>query len=1343
MKKVFKHTGMLLGIVFCFCFLLNLSAKAAEVTYDISQMEPFRSRTQQEIARDYEETINSQAAYVDRDEDSYYDVVPSLKAPYTGGQLKASTHQIMTNMTNFYRRLIGVSEIPIVSKHSNDLQVGAVCRNFEFAHALDDAKKPVDMEDSFWQQGANATHNILAMGYTPRGSITGWLDEGYSLRTGTFDTIGHRQMLLSYKTTGMDFGYAGNIAIGNRLGANGTTSLPYVTFPAAGYCLNNVVGVDSSAWSIELNKDVFPSVSLSKLTLTVTNENTGESYICSQSNGRLSYDYDAYMFKQPEIEESRYTDTYRVEMTGLTDKDGKTAMISYEIRFFDYRDYVESSVTRVSVKDGYSSYSVSASYAQGEYLTYIGKALPRELTVTAENGKSCTIPIEGQWILDEQNKCWYCKGDTTQLPENFVDEDNRLEKVRIPYDIENYTGSLYASPSSCIEGQSGTLTVNFYMLNSQYNALYQVHSDGTVSKRYDEQSGNYQQIVGETYIEGGRFSVENYQCSDTGTYFAIYAPYAGGSAYVTPFANVTVSPREVTSIVVSSSPQNTYWQGADIDLNGAQLTVSYNDDTTETVALQESMISGFMTEEPGEKTASIFYGGKTTAFSYLVAALPENVTAIYGQTLADVGLPATEIGRYAFESETVSVGNVGEHSFAIVFVPAKSSYKTLTGKSITVAVEKANPVYVIPTGLTAVYGQTLQDVELPSDNKGTFSFEAPDTTSVGDAGERIFAVSYTPVDTANYNVITGIKVTITVAKAQAQSLTPPTVSAVTYDPSRTLNDISLPVGWSWDEPETIPVVSNDGYKATYTPSDEEAKNYDYSGITLTYVLSLNVQKAGNAPNMPESTMEVANEVKSLEKISLPFGWSWQDVSGKGIPAGGTVTGTAIYYDTKNYENYTAEITVARAACDVEQAQLVVDEEPTCIAAGKGHKICLLCGDVVEENVVIASDPNRHQYEDGICVLCGHQKQFVQGQLSYTAIQYEDGSGVDSTKAAVSVKAVDKEISGDIVIPKTVEEDGVSYTVLTVEANAFAGCANISSVTVPESVNDIGNHAFSHCNSLLSVTFAGTQAPEMADNAFAESSSEMTIYIPENAEGYEDNLALSDKNIVVIKDEKPEEDNPGTQTPGTQSPGTQNPTGESGSDSAGQGNNSVGNYAPSKTLAPVKVSKIILSGISKQIAAGKKVKLTAEVKPDHAKNKKIIWSSSNPKVAKVSQNGVVKVMKNAGGKKVTIFATASDGSNAKAAYVISVKKGVVKKIAVTGSKTRTVKAGKAIKLKVRVQATAKANKKIKWVSSNERYATVTSSGKVKTFKNAKGKKVKITAMATDGSNKKAVYKIKIK
>ena len=179
----------------------------------------------------------------------------------------------------------------------------------------------------------------------------------------------------------------------------------------------------------------------------------------------------------------------------------------------------------------------------------------------------------------------------------------------------------------------------------------------------------------------------------------------------------------------------------------------------------------------------------------------------------------------------------------------------------------------------------------------------------------------------------------------------------------------------------------------------------------------------------------------------------------------------------------------------------------------------------------------------------------------------------------------------------------------------------------------------------------------------------------------------------------------------------------------------------KPSKKVKVTSIRLSGLSKQIAAGKKLTLKATVLPKTASNKKLLWKSSNTKVATVTQGGVVTLKKKTGGKKVTITATATDGSKKYASWKITSMKGIVKKIKITGSKP--VKAGKKLKLKAKVTATKKANKKLLWISSNTKYATVNTKGIVTTKKSAKGKTVKITAMATDGSGKKKTVKIKMK
>ncbi|MCM1499134.1 MAG: leucine-rich repeat protein, partial [Clostridium sp.] len=175
----------------------------------------------------------------------------------------------------------------------------------------------------------------------------------------------------------------------------------------------------------------------------------------------------------------------------------------------------------------------------------------------------------------------------------------------------------------------------------------------------------------------------------------------------------------------------------------------------------------------------------------------------------------------------------------------------------------------------------------------------------------------------------------------------------------------------------------------------------------------------------------------------------------------------------------------------------------------------------------------------------------------------------------------------------------------------------------------------------------------------------------------------------------------------------------------------------------KVANISLSAISKKIAAGRKVTLSAVVLPEQAENKTLIWSSSNPKYATVSPSGVVATKKAGAGKTVTITAKAADESGVTAKYKIKIVKHAVKRISLK-VKSKTVAAGKKINVKAVVKTTGKtANKTLVWTSSNPKYAAVNKKGKVTTKKAGKGKTVTITAKATDGTGKKAKVKLKIK
>lgn len=115
-----------------------------------------------------------------------------------------------------------------------------------------------------------------------------------------------------------------------------------------------------------------------------------------------------------------------------------------------------------------------------------------------------------------------------------------------------------------------------------------------------------------------------------------------------------------------------------------------------------------------------------------------------------------------------------------------------------------------------------------------------------------------------------------------------------------------------------------------------------------------------------------------------------------------------------------------------------------------------------------------------------------------------------------------------------------------------------------------------------------------------------------------------------------------------------------------------------------------------------------------------------------------------GKDVSVYSLYPNTSANRKKYL---KGSVKQKKKVTSVKikasTKKVKAGKKVKLTATVRPQNASNRKVRWSSSNTKYATVTSKGVVKTKKAGKGRTVKITATAKDGSGKKATVKIKIK
>ena len=111
------------------------------------------------------------------------------------------------------------------------------------------------------------------------------------------------------------------------------------------------------------------------------------------------------------------------------------------------------------------------------------------------------------------------------------------------------------------------------------------------------------------------------------------------------------------------------------------------------------------------------------------------------------------------------------------------NYGSFTTACVQFRVLRVIPTYTKPTGLTAIYGQTLADVTLPNGWSWMNSSE-----SVGNASTaaKKFKAKFTPADITNYNTVKDIELEVTVNKANQAPLTIQGADGVVYGQALTL-----------------------------------------------------------------------------------------------------------------------------------------------------------------------------------------------------------------------------------------------------------------------------------------------------------------------------------------------------------------------------------------------------------------------------------------------------------------------------------------------------------------------------------------------------------------------------
>ena len=312
-----------------------------------------------------------------------------------------------------------------------------------------------------------------------------------------------------------------------------------------------------------------------------------------------------------------------------------------------------------------------------------------------------------------------------------------------------------------------------------------------------------------------------------------------------------------------------------------------------------------------------------------------------------------------------------------VFKPADSKhYEELTGTA-AITVARATPAVVtVPTVTERVYNPAvaLADSDMTGGSvtgadgnslAGTWSFTGKNI--IPTVNNKGYQAVFTPDDADNYNTVTRT-ITVKVTKATPVIAEKPTAGALTY--GQKLSDSTLTGGkatyqtaggteitgtFAWKNSSSKPTAADSQkteYDVTFTPSDKDNYNAVDTKLTLT------VNKAAQAPNMPQATMAPAHSTKKVGDIMLPDGWSWQEADKDTALADGVaVTANAIYTGTDkgNYETESVSITITRSKCDHTHTEIRNQREATCTQTGyAGDTYCTDCDKLLSTGKELAA-----------------------------------------------------------------------------------------------------------------------------------------------------------------------------------------------------------------------------------------------------------------------------------------------------------------------------------------------------------------------------------------------------
>lgn len=550
----------------------------------------------------------------------------------------------------------------------------------------------------------------------------------------------------------------------------------------------------------------------------------------------------------------------------------------------------------------------------------------------------------------------------------------------------DYTYAKDKTPEPSAKAKFGTVTYKYATAasdgtaptaDSAYADAIPVNAGSYAVKAYVAETDNYAGLTSDPVV----FTINKAASPNIGDEEKSYSYAAGsdGKAISVDIAGKLPTDRGTTTYAVAKTDTEQFLSEVTVDTAG-NLTYKVNqvDSSkvgktaiiTVTASMENYANAGYTLtiSITDKKTVEIKRGNSVSVDGSNVLTYGEKVSklTLVNTVFVEAGTDDVIEGILSW-SNPDAIPAAGTTQAGWVFKPTDSDhYEELTGTA-AITVARATPAVVTaPAVAEREYNPAvaLVDSDMTGGSvtgadgnslAGTWSFTG--TNIIPTVNNKGYQAVFTPDDTNNYNTVTRT-ITVKVTKATPVITQKPTAGALTY--GQELSDSTLTGGkaayqtadgteitgaFAWKNSGIKPTAADSQkteYDVTFTPSDKDNYNAVDTKLTLT------VNKAAQAPNMPQTAMAPAHSTNKVGDITLPEGWSWQEADRDTVLADGVaVTATAVYTgaDKGNYETESVIITITRSICDHTHTEIRNQQEATCKKEGyTGDTYCKDCGE---------------------------------------------------------------------------------------------------------------------------------------------------------------------------------------------------------------------------------------------------------------------------------------------------------------------------------------------------------------------------------------------------------------